>query len=98
MNLNAASEERNIATALISGLGNMAETPTREDVEEKARQLAGIFGYAGDLRNIITEAMISVDTMTGTVENIGQAQKFLAQKSTSDRSWTRRGNFADKLY
>ncbi|GGF35545.1 endonuclease [Youhaiella tibetensis] len=59
------AEEKNIATALISGLGNLAETPTREQVEEKARQIAAIFGYTGDLRNIITEAMISVDTRMG---------------------------------
>jgi hypothetical protein len=61
----AAAEERNIANALISGLANMPETPTRADVEEKARQIASIFGFSGDLRNIITEAMISVDTRMG---------------------------------
>ena len=61
----AITEERNIANALISGLANMTETPTREQVEEKARQIAGIFGYAGDLRNIVTEALISVDTRMG---------------------------------
>lgn len=59
------TEERNIANALISGLANMADTPTREEVEEKAKQIAAIFGYTGDLRNIITEAMISVDTRMG---------------------------------
>lgn len=59
------TEERNIANALISGLANMTETPTREQVEEKARQIAAIFGYAGDLRNIVTEALISVDTRMG---------------------------------
>jgi hypothetical protein len=52
------TEERNIANALISGLANLTETPTREQVEEKAKQIAAIFGYTGDLRNIITEAMI----------------------------------------
>lgn len=61
----AIAEERNIANALISGLANAVETPTREDVEQKAKQLAAIFGYTGDLRNIITEAMISVDTRMG---------------------------------
>jgi hypothetical protein len=65
MSGNAVSEERNIAIALISGLGNITETPTREQVEEKAKQIAAIFGYAGDLRNIITEAMISIDTRMG---------------------------------
>jgi len=59
------TEERNITNALISGLANLTETPTREHVEEKAKQIAGIFGYKGDLRNIITEAMISVDTRMG---------------------------------
>lgn len=63
--MSGAAEERNIANALISGLANMAGTPTRQDVEEKARQLAAIFGYTGDLRNIVTEALISVDTRMG---------------------------------
>jgi hypothetical protein len=58
-------EEQNIANSLISGLSNMTETPTREQVEEKAQQIAAIFGYTGDLRNIVTEAMISVDTRMG---------------------------------
>lgn len=65
MSLTVITEERNIANALISGLANMAETPTREQVEEKAIEIATIFGYTGDLRNIVTEAMISVDTRMG---------------------------------
>lgn len=59
------SKERNIANALISGLANLAEPPTHEEVAEKAKQIAEIFGYEGDLRNIITEALISVDTRMG---------------------------------
>jgi hypothetical protein len=66
MNNNANAEERNIANALISGLANFTETPTREDVEQKAKQIAAVFEYTGDLRNIITEAMISVDTRMGS--------------------------------
>lgn len=66
MNSNANAEERNIANALISGLANLTETPTRDDVERKAMQIAAIFGYTGDLRNITTEAMISVDTRMGS--------------------------------
>jgi hypothetical protein len=65
MTVGVITEERNIANALISGLANMPDTPTREQVEDKAKQLAGIFGYNGDLRNIVTEAMISVDTRMG---------------------------------
>ena len=59
------TEERNMANALISGLANLTETPMREQVEEMAKQIAAIFGYTGDLRNIITEAIISVDTRMG---------------------------------
>ena len=66
MSLTVITEERNIANALISGLANMAETPTREQVEEKARQIAAIFGYTGDLRNIVTEAMISAGSSSPT--------------------------------
>jgi hypothetical protein len=65
MSVGVITEERNIANALISGLANLPDAPTREQVEDKAKQLAGIFGYSGDLRNIITEAMISVDTRMG---------------------------------
>lgn len=63
--MTAFTEERNISNALISGLANMVGTPTREQVEEKAMRIAEIFGYTGDLRNIITEAMISIDTRMG---------------------------------
>lgn len=65
MSMTAVTQERNIANALISGLANMPETPTREQVEEKAEQIAVIFGYEGDLRNIVAEAMESVVTRMG---------------------------------
>lgn len=59
-------QERNFTNSLISGLANMKETPTREQVEEKARGLASVFNYDGDLRNIVTVAMESVVTRMGT--------------------------------
>lgn len=65
MSVTIITEERNIANSLISGLANMTETPTREQVEDKAKGIAALFGYTGDLRNVITEAMISVDTRMG---------------------------------
>jgi len=89
--MSGAAEERNIANALISGLANMADTPTREQVEEKARQLAAIFGYMGDLRNIITEALISVDTRMGAgVSLVDVAAKHDDQwvHKREDISWT----------
>lgn len=65
MSVTSITEERNFANALISGLASMAETPTRDQVEEKARKIAEIFGYSGDLRNVVTEVMESIVTRMG---------------------------------
>jgi len=94
------TEERNIANALISGLANMKETPTREQVEEKARQIAAIFGYSGDLRNIITEAMISVDTRMGAgVSLVDVRAKHDDQwiRKRDDITWTYSGAYEQFL-
>ncbi len=81
MSITAMTEERNFANALISGLANMADTPTREEVEEKARQLASVFGYMGDLRNIVTEAMESV------VTRMGAGVSLVDVNATHDDQW-----------
>lgn len=94
------TEERNIANALISGLANLTETPTREQVEEKAKQIAAIFGYTGDLRNIITEAMISVDTRMGAgVSLVDVAAKHDDQwvRKREDITWTYSGAYENFL-
>ena len=91
MSTTVITEERNIANSLISGLANMPETPTREQVEEKAKQIAAIFGYTGDLRNIVTEAMISVDTRMGAgVSLVDLAAKHDDQwvRKREDIAWT----------
>jgi hypothetical protein len=91
MSVGVITEERNIANALISGLANMPDAPTREQVEDKAKQLAEIFGYSGDLRNIITEAMISVDTRMGAgVSLVDVAAKHDDQwvRKREDITWT----------
>ncbi|SFL91058.1 Z1 domain-containing protein [Methylorubrum salsuginis] len=91
MTTTVITEERNIANALISGLANLAEPPTRDEVEDKAKQIAGIFGYSGDLRNIVTEAMISVDTRMGAgVSLVDVAAKHDDQwvRKRSDVAWT----------
>ena len=84
MTVGTITEERNIANALISGLANMPETPTREQVEEKARQIASIFGNQGDLRNIVTEALISVDT------RMGAGVSLVDVTAKHDDQWVRR--------
>lgn len=94
------TEERNITNALISGLANLTETPTREQVEEKAKQIADIFGYTGDLRNINTEAMISIDTRMGAgVSLVDVASKHDDQwvRKREDITWTYAGAYENFL-
>ncbi|MDO8290608.1 MAG: Z1 domain-containing protein [Parvibaculum sp.] len=57
--------EKNLTNALISALALLPDIPTLEQVEEKVRKLAALFDYDGDLRNITSEAMISVVTRMG---------------------------------
>lgn len=77
-------EEKNITNALISGLANLAQAPTREQVEEKARQIAAVFGYQGDLRNIVTAALISVDT------RMGEGVSLVDVAARHDDQWVRK--------
>lgn len=93
------NKERNIANALISGLANLVEPPTREKVSEKAKQIAEIFGYEGDLRNIITEALISVDTRMGAGASLvdvaaGHDDQWVSKRN--DITWTY-GNAYEKF-
>lgn len=61
----SADKERHFTNALISALELLGDPPTRLQVEEKAKGLAAVFGYDGDLREIISEAMVSVNTRMG---------------------------------
>lgn len=85
------AKEKNITNALISGLASLAEIPTGEQVEETAKQVAAVFGYQGDLRNIITAARISVDTRMGAgVSLVDVAAKHDDQwvRNRDDIDWT----------
>ena len=57
--------EKNFISGLILALANMGHTPTRAEVEEKARQLSPLFGYEGSLDAAIEEALIAIDTRMG---------------------------------
>ncbi|WP_422102625.1 Z1 domain-containing protein [Vreelandella sp.] len=92
MNMTAIKEERNIANALISGLANTPDTPTREQVEEKAKQIAAIFGYTGDLRNIVTEAMESV------VTRMGAGISLVDVNANHDDQWVHKREDIDWVY
>jgi hypothetical protein len=96
----ASNEEKNITNALISGLANLQHTPTLYEIEEKAKQLARLFGYTGDLRNVVTEALISVETRMGAgVSLIDIKSKHDDQwvQKRDDIAWTYSDAYADFL-
>lgn len=78
-------EQQNFTNSLISGLANMKDRPTLEQVEEMAGKLASIFNYTGDMRNAITAAMESV------VTRMGAGTSLVNVSSEHDDQW------ADKL-
>ncbi len=57
--------EKNFTSSLITALTLLDHTPTREDVEEKAKQLSQVFGYEGSLDAAVEEALIAIDTRMG---------------------------------
>lgn len=65
MNFNKVESQKNFTSALISALSLLSETPTREEVGERAKQLAAAFGYDGPLETVIEDALIAVDSRMG---------------------------------
>ena len=64
--MNSQTEiEKNFTIGLISALANTGRTPTRTEVEEKARQLSQVFDYDGPLDAAIEEALVAIDTRMG---------------------------------
>ena len=57
--------DKGFISSLIAVLATRNEPPTKEDIEEKAKQLAVVFDFDGDLRNAVEEAMVAIDTRMG---------------------------------
>ena len=60
-----ADSEKNFTSGLILALSNLDHTPTRDEVEEKARQLSSIYRFEGPLDASIEEALVAIDTRMG---------------------------------
>ena len=60
-----ANSEKIFTSGLILALSNLDHTPTRDEVEEKARQLSQVYGYEGLLDASIEEALVAIDTRMG---------------------------------
>ena len=65
MSFNKVESQKNFTSALISALSLLPETPTREEVAERAKQLAAAFAYDGPLETVIEDALIAVDSRMG---------------------------------
>jgi len=65
MNVNELENVKNITSALISALELLGEAPSKTVVEEKAKALAAVFGYAGDLKAVVEAVMAAVDIRMG---------------------------------
>lgn len=84
MTRNRVEDERNFTSSLVSGLANLTDTPTRTVVEEKAEQLAALWGYEGELRPVIDHAMIQVDT------RMGAGVSLIDVEAEHDEEWARK--------
>lgn len=65
MSSNRVENQKNFTSALISALSLLREPPTRNEVSERAKQLASAFAYDGPLEPVIEDALIAVDSRMG---------------------------------
>ena len=65
MKANPVADEKEFVNLLISWISRQDETPTRNEVEKTAQQLAGIYGFETNLEPVILEALTAVDTRMG---------------------------------
>jgi hypothetical protein len=84
MTVSRTEQEKNFIASLISGLANLADPPTREQVAAKAGQLAAVFDYTADLGNIIEEALIAVDS------RMGAGVSLVDNEAEHDDEWARK--------
>ena len=65
MSSNRTEIDKGFVSSLIAVLVARDTLPTKTEVEEKAKQLAVVFDYEGDLRSAVDEAMVAIDTRMG---------------------------------
>ena len=86
MDDNQLENKKNLTIALILAFASPKETPTKAVVEEKAKILAPIYGYHGDLKTVIEEAMIAVDT------RMGEGVSLVDVEAKHDEEWIYKRN------
>lgn len=90
--MNIVENERNIASALITGLSVLEHVPSRSEVAQKAESLAAVFGYTGNLETIIEEALIAIDT------RMGAGVSLVDVEAKHDEEWVRKRDDIEWTY
>ena len=81
------ADEKEFVNLLISWISRQDGTPTRNEVEKTAEQLAGIYDFKTNLEPVITEALTSVDT------RMGAGVSLVDREAPHDEEWvSRRGD------
>ena len=62
---NQTELEKTLIRALITVFAGRSDPPEKADIEEKAKELALVLSYDGDLRSVVEGAMIAIDTRMG---------------------------------
>lgn len=84
MSYNELEAQKNFTSSLISALSTLKTPPTRDVVEQKAKALASVIDYEGDLKNIIEEAMVAIDT------RMGAGVSLINKEAPHDEEWVRK--------
>jgi hypothetical protein len=85
------AQEKNFRNGLIAALSNREQIPTLEEVEALAKQMAPFFNYAGDLQDVVNEALTSIVTrMSAGVSLVDPNTKHDDQwvRKREDIEWT----------
>lgn len=81
MSNSALEKEKQLASSLISLLGDKTPPPTREEVEEKAKILAQLAGFDGDIASAVEQALVAIDS------RMGQGVSIVDTETPHDEEW-----------
>ena len=101
MNFNKVEIQKKFTSLLISALSMSPTTPTREEVGDKAKEFAAIFGYDGPLETAIDDALIAVDSRMGAgvslVDMEADHDDEWVYKKRDDITWTYSDSYEEYL-
>ena len=81
MSSSALEKEKQLASALISLLGDKTPPPTREEVEEKGRILAQLSDFTEDITSVVEQALVTIDS------RMGQGVSIIGTETPHDEEW-----------